>query len=91
MQLAVKVDVDAVGSPAQAVREMFARVRPDLAKAASVDEVFPQVRSGRRAGLVIVDVHAELPPKELATLVQSLRACAHVVYVEVAAPRTRRS
>jgi hypothetical protein len=54
MHISLKVRPREKQSPVSAVRETIDAVKPHLASAADVSEVFPGVTSGKRAGLVVV-------------------------------------
>jgi hypothetical protein len=85
-QITVKVDLTATSDPVRMVRDALRELRPDLS-AATVSEVFPGVRSGRRAGQVVVNVPEALSATDAEALAQALRARAGVLYAQAAAAR----
>jgi len=87
MDITVKVDPVRQKDPAKAVRHALAELRPDLSRSAAVEEVFPGVTSGSRAGMVVVHLRGEISPEEYEALVKGLRERDEVIYAESAHPR----
>lgn len=83
MKITVKVRADAGKAPASVVRDRLKQLRRD----AVVEEVFPGEKSGRRAGLVIVD----LPDHAADEILEQLRQDEHIEYAERAPSRKARS
>jgi hypothetical protein len=86
MQITVKVKPQSKKKPAAVVR--------DYVKAATagakVEEVFPGVESGRRAGLVTVNLPTAMSHQQSEALLKKLRAQDDIEYAEPAAPRKAR-
>ena len=89
MQITLKLRPRGKRSPVDAVRETIDSVRPELADAAEVIEVFPGVTSGNRAGMVTVRLDAASAADADAVL-RALKARDDVVYVESAKSRGAR-
>lgn len=90
MQITVKVNPHRGKDPAVVVRDRLTTLRPDLGLNAPVEEVFPGLKTGNRAGMVIVRLPYDMPEEELETILQGLREDADVEYAEPAIPRTHR-
>jgi hypothetical protein len=86
MQITVKVKPRSRKKPAAVVQHCVKSVHAD----AKVEEVFPGVESGRRAGLVMVKLPDTTSKEETDALLRSLRGDADVEYAEPAAPRKAR-
>ena len=86
MQITVKVKPQAGKKPAAVVRLCVTSMQPD----AKVEEVFPDVKTGRRAGLVSVELPDTISDEASDALLASLRAQDDVEYAEPAAPRRSR-
>ena len=80
MKITVKVRTSAGKPPSAVVRDRLKGLRSK----ATVEEVFPDARSGRRAGLVSVDVSDD----ESDTALIELRAGDDIEYAEPARART---
>jgi hypothetical protein len=87
MQITVKVSPRSKKAPAAVVRDCVKTVQP----AAKVEEVFPGVESGRRAGLVTVKLPDTISQAESKAVLRSLREDADIEYAEPAASRKARS
>jgi hypothetical protein len=86
MQITVKVKAHTKKNPAAVVRECVATVQPR----ATVEEVFPGVERGRRAGLVTVRLPDETSEVESRALLARLREADDIEYAEQATPRKAR-
>jgi hypothetical protein len=86
MQITVKVKPHSRKKPRAVVRDCVKTVQP----AADVEEVFPGVESGRRAGLVTVRLPDTLSKEDSNAVLRSLREDDDVEYAELAAPRKAR-
>jgi hypothetical protein len=88
MQIVVKV---APSSPPEAKKLLTDLVREALPEAeaerASVDPVFPDVKQGRRAGMLVVSLADRTSPETVAKVLEALRGSGDVEYAEPAAPR----
>ena len=76
MKITVKVNPRGGKAPASVVRNLLKNLR----STPKVEEVFPGLRSGRRAGMVTVDVSDE----ESEHVLHELRADAAIAYAEPA-------
>jgi hypothetical protein len=83
MKITVKVKVRAGKKPASIVRERLKKARAK----ATVEEVFPGQTSGRRAGMVSVDLAGDLSDKESQSVLDALRADGEIEYAEPARQR----
>jgi beta-phosphoglucomutase-like phosphatase (HAD superfamily) len=79
MKITVKVNARGSKAPTAVVRDRLKKVRTK----AKVEEVFPGLRSGRRAGMVMVDVSDQ----ESEQVLQELRADEAIEYAEPATQR----
>ena len=88
MQIVVKV---APSSHAEAKKLLADLVREALpaaeAERASVDPVFPEVKEGRRAGMLVLSLADRTSPESVAKVLDALRGSGDVEYAEPAAPR----
>jgi hypothetical protein len=89
MQITLKLRPKGKKSPVAAVRETIGTVKPDLASKAEVNEVFPGVTSGNRAGMVVVHLQSASAADADAVL-QALKDRDDVVYAEPAQARKAR-
>lgn len=89
MDITIKVDPTRA-DPAAEVRRAVASLRPDLVGAIGVEEVFPGVTTGSRAGMVVLHITAAMTPKALDALVDALREQPLISYAATAAPRKQR-
>lgn len=87
MQITVKVKPQSRKKPAALVRDCVKAAHAT----AEVEEVFPGVESGRRAGLVTVSLPDAASDEESDALLATLRAQDDIEYAEPAAPRKARS
>lgn len=92
MQIVVKV---ARSSPAEAVRLVNDLLRQALPAAeaarASVEPVFPDVKEGRRAGMLVLTLGEGASPQSTDKVLASLRGSEAVEYAQAAAPKTPRA
>ena len=86
MQITVKVKPRGARNAASVVRDRIKQVTP----AATVEEVFPGVQSGRRAGMVTVNLPKGLSDDDSETVLRTLRDDDDIEYAEPAAPRKAR-
>ena len=89
MQITLKVRPRGKQSAVDAVRETIEAVRPGLADAADVTEVFPGVTTGHRAGMVTLRLDTASAAEADAVL-QALKARDDVVYAERSKSRSAR-
>jgi hypothetical protein len=90
IQLTVKVGPSSLHDPIGTVREALGAASPELAAHADIEEVFPGLRSGRRAGMLLVRLHRNAKRSDVEKLVEALRAVKDVVYAELEHQRTAR-
>ena len=90
MQITVKVRPRAGAKPAALVRKTLASCHPDVGVGSKVEEVFPGLTTGRRAGMVIVDLPKSLSDEASKAVLRALRDHEDVEYAEAAAPRSRK-
>jgi hypothetical protein len=90
VQITVKVARSGLKDPVATVRNALRDVRPDFAQSAEVEEVFPGVQSGNRAGLTVVRLAEEPSQSELDALVASLQARDDIAYATSERPRKSR-
>ena len=86
MQITVKVKPRGARNAASVVRNRIKQVTP----AATVEEVFPGVQSGRRAGMVTVNLPKDLSDADSETVLRTLRDDDDIEYAEPSAPRKAR-
>ena len=86
MKITVKVNAKGRKAPASVVRDRLKASQPK----AVVEEVFPGVRSGRRAGMVIVNLPDDVSDEESETLLTRLRDDEEIEYAEPARSRKRK-
>jgi hypothetical protein len=86
MKITVKVKPRAKKGPAAVVR-----ARLGQAHKAKVKEVFPGETTGRRAGMVIVDLPDDLTDEDSETVLNELRGDAEIEYAEPARKRRSKS
>jgi hypothetical protein len=82
----VKVKPQSKKKPATLVRACVKAVQPK----AEVEEVFPGVQSGNRAGLVTVRLPASISKEDSKAVLRSLRDDDDIEYAEPSAPRKAR-
>ena len=90
MQITVKVNTHRDKEPAAVVRERLTDLRPEIGQHAPVEEVFPGLRSGNRAGMVTVKLPHDLSEEDVDAILQALRDDKDIEYAEPAIPRTHR-
>jgi hypothetical protein len=83
MQITVKVKPREGKKASSVVQKQLKKLTP----AAKVEEVFPGVQSGRRAGMVIVNLPDDLSDTDSQAVLRSLREAEDIEYAEPAAPR----
>jgi hypothetical protein len=86
MQITVKVKPHAKKNPAALVRDCVRAAE----SGATVEEVFPGVARGRRAGLVTVSLPDEVSERESQAILARLREDNDIEYAEPATPRKAR-
>jgi beta-phosphoglucomutase-like phosphatase (HAD superfamily) len=86
LQITVKVKPHATKNATAIVRECVKAAQPD----ATVEEVFPGVESGRRAGLVVVCLPPGASEKDSRALLTRLRDTEEIEYAEPAPARKAR-
>ena len=87
MQITVKVRPRPDATPAALVRKTLASCHPDVRDASQVEEVFPGLTSGRRAGMVTVHLPKNLSDEASEAVLRALRENDDIEYAEPAAPR----
>lgn len=90
MQITVKVNTARAKSAARVVRECLKSASPQVAETANVEEVFPGVTSGRRAGMVTVNLPQKLSNDDVEAVLSALQSDEAIEYAEHAAPRKGR-
>lgn len=90
MQITVKVNPRRGKDAAAVVRECLKSARPEVAEAAGVEEVFPGLRSGRRAGMVTVNLPQRLSHDQVKAVITALQSDDAIEYAEASAPRKSR-
>jgi hypothetical protein len=90
MQITVKVRPRADAKPAALVRKTLASCHPDVGDTSKVEEVFPGLTTGRRAGMVTVDLPKSLSDEASRAVLRALRDHDDIEYAEAATPRTRK-
>lgn len=90
MQITVKVNPHRGKEPAAVVRDRLKELRPEIGQKAPVEEVFPGLQTGNRAGMVTVQLPQELPDEDVDAILDGLREDKDVEYAEPAIPRTHR-
>lgn len=87
MQITVKVKPGGGKKPATVVRDRLKDVQPG----ATVEEVFPDVQAGRRAGMVVVNLPDSMSDEDSETVIRALRGYDDIEYAERAGPRKPKS
>ena len=88
MNIVVKVAPSRVAQGAQLVTDVVRGVLPkDVHDAVSVEPVFPDVTSGRRAGLLVLSLDEDTSPRDVTRILETLRASDDVEYAQEPAPR----
>ena len=83
MKITVKVRAPAGKAPASVVRDRLKQLGRD----AEIEEVFPGETTGRRAGLVLIDLPDDVSDEDSDRVLQALRKDAAVEYAEPASQR----
>jgi len=89
MDITVKVKRGTGKPPAAVVRARLQEAAPEIGSC-KVEEVFPDVDTGRRAGLVVVKLPENLSNEQSKAVLRSLRSDSEIEYAEPAAPRKAR-
>ena len=88
MQIVVKVARSSLPEAVELVTDLLRRSRPRAgARPASVAPVFPGVKEGRRAGMLVVTLDDAVSAREAEALLADLRGLDAVEYACVSAPR----
>jgi hypothetical protein len=87
MQITVKVRPGPDAKPAALVRQTLASCHPDVGRGSKVEEVFPGLTSGRRAGMVTIDLPKGLSDEASQAVLRALRDHDDIEYAEPASPR----
>jgi hypothetical protein len=90
VQITVKVNPARAKSATAVVREHLKAVHPDIGEGSAVEEVFPGVRSGRRAGMVTVKLPQKLSHDEVKAVITALQSDEAIEYAEAVTPRKSR-
>lgn len=90
MQITVKVSPRRGKTASGMVRDRLKATDPQVAKAAAVEEVFPDVSSGRRAGMVTVNLPRGLSDDDVQNVLSALKSDEAIEYAEPVAPRKGR-
>jgi hypothetical protein len=89
MQIVVKVAKKSLPEAVKLVATLLRRALPKAdSKRASIEPVFPNVKVGRRAGMLTLSLDDRTSADSLAKLLDSLRASDAVEYAQPAAPKT---
>jgi hypothetical protein len=88
MDIVMKVAKSEVPKAVDLVTDLLRQVlSEDEVKRASVERVFPDVPTGRRAGMLVVSLDDRTPSRSVDKVLDSLRHCEAVEYAQPAAPR----
>jgi hypothetical protein len=88
MDIVMKVAKSEVPKAVDLVTDLLRQVlSEDEVKRASVERVFPDVATGRRAGMLVVSLDDRMPSRSVDKVLDSLRRCEAVEYAQPATPR----
>jgi hypothetical protein len=86
--IVVKVAPSRRAKAAKVITDLLKDVLPKAElDAASVEPVFPDVTTGRRAGMMMLSLNAETSARRVTQVLESLRASEHVEYAQEPSPR----
>lgn len=88
MQIVVKVAKSSLPEAVKLVTDLLRRALPDAdAKQACVEPVFPGVKEGRRAGMLVLSLDKRISSRDVDKLLDLLRGSDSVEYAQAASPR----
>jgi hypothetical protein len=88
MQIVVKVAPSSLAEAKKLLADLVREALPEAeAGRASVEPVFPDVKEGRRAGMLVVSLADRTSPESVAKVLDALRGSGDVEYAEPAASR----
>lgn len=88
MQIVVKLAKSSLPEAKKLLTDLVREALPEVEVArASVDPVFPDVKQGRRAGMLVLSLGDPTSSETVAKVLDVLRASGDVEYAEPAAPR----
>jgi len=89
MQIVVKVAKSRAAGAVELVTDLLRHALGAAnAARACVEPVFPDVKQGRRAGMLVLSLDERMSPRDLDKLLGLLRDSDAVEYAQAAAPRT---
>lgn len=89
MQIVMKVAKSHLPEAVKLVTDLLRQVLPAAeVKRVSVDPVFPEVTTGRRAGMLVLSLDDRTSSRSVARVLDSLRGSDAVEYAQAASPRT---
>ncbi len=88
MQIVMKVAQSHRDRAVDLVNDLLAKaLSADEAKRTSVEPVFPEATTGRRAGMLVLSLDDAVSPGAVAKVLDSLRESVAIEYAREAAPR----
>jgi len=88
VKIVVKIAPSRSAQAAKVVNDVLRSVLPKAElDAASVEPVFPDVTSGRRAGMMMLSLDRKTSSRNVARVLESLRASEDVEYAQEPSPR----
>ena len=88
-QIVLKIARSSLPEAKKLVADLLRQALPEAeAKRASVEPVFPDVKAGRRAGMLILSLGARTSPEAVEKVIGALRGAEGVEYAQPAAART---
>lgn len=91
MKIVVKIAPAGLGQATKIVKDALSRVLPKAdVDAAFMEPVFPEVTTGRRAGMLVLSLGSNAE-RDVARVLDSLRSAAEVEYAQEPSERTPRT
>ena len=88
MQIVVKIARSSFAEAKLLLTDLMREALPEAeAERASVDPVFPEVKQGRRAGMLVLSLGDRTSSETVARVLDALRGSGDVEYAQPAAPR----
>ncbi len=88
MEIVVKIAASSLGEAKELLTDVVREALPEAdAGSVSVDPVFPDVKHGRRAGMMVLSLGDRTSPETVAKLLDALRGSEGVEYAQAASPR----
>ena len=88
-QIVLKIARSSFPEAKKLVTELLRQTLPEVeANRASVEAVFPDVKEGRRAGMLVLSLEARTSPATVDKVIRLLRDAEGVEYAQPAAART---